>query len=353
MNLVVSQTIIFELLKYANTSLNDLLLQGPDFNNSLVGVLLRFRQERIALMSDVESMFHQVQVAPEHCDSLHFLWWPENNKNKEPQDFRMKVHLFGAVSSPSCAGFALRKTAKDNSATFPPDVVETVNKNFYVNDCLKSVESESMAIKLVPKLSELLMKGGFHLTKWLCNSPKVLATIPVSERASSVKELDCEDMPTKRVLGVRWNLESDTFGFKVKFKDKPLSHRGMLSIVSSVYDSFGFVSPFVLPAKAVLQDLCRRGLGWDEAIPEESLKCWKEWLSELPRLEEFSIDHCIKPYGFGKISASQLHHFSDASQVGYGAVTYLRLVGEGGQVHLTLLMAKSRLAPLNPLVFHD
>ena len=91
--------------KYANTSLNDLLLQGPDFNNSLVGVLLRFRQERIALMSDVESMFHQVQVTPAHCDLFRFLWWPENDMNKEPPDFRMKVHLFGAVSSPSCAGF--------------------------------------------------------------------------------------------------------------------------------------------------------------------------------------------------------------------------------------------------------
>ena len=196
--------------------------------------------------------------------------------NKEPQDFRMRDHLFGAVSSPSCAGFALRKTAKDNSATFHPDVVETVNKNLYVDDCLKSSESETMSIKLLPKLSELLMKEGFHLTKWLCNSPRVLATIPESERASSVKELDCEIMPTERALGVRWSLESDTFGFKVKFKDKPPKRRGMLSIVSSVYDPFGFVSPFVLPAKAVLQDLCRRGLSWDEAIPEESLKCWKE-----------------------------------------------------------------------------
>lgn len=153
--------------KYANTLLNDLLFKGADFNNSLVGVLLRFRQEHIALMSDVESTFHQVQVAPDHCDSLRFLWWPENDMNKKPQEYRMKVHLFGAVSSPSCAGFALCTTAKDNSATLPPDVVETVNKNFCVDNCLKSVEDESMAIALVPKLSELLMKGGFHLTKWL------------------------------------------------------------------------------------------------------------------------------------------------------------------------------------------
>ena len=106
--------------KYANTSLNDLLLQEPDFNNSLVGVLLRFRQERIALMSDVESMFHQVQVSPDLCDSLRFLWWPENNMNKEPQDFRMKVHLFGAVSSTNCAGFALARQPRIIALPSPP-----------------------------------------------------------------------------------------------------------------------------------------------------------------------------------------------------------------------------------------
>lgn len=44
--------------KFQNTSLNDQLLQGPDFTNSLVGVLLRFRQERVAVMADVEKMFY-------------------------------------------------------------------------------------------------------------------------------------------------------------------------------------------------------------------------------------------------------------------------------------------------------
>lgn len=176
----------------------------------------------------------------------------------------------------------------------------SVNKNFHVDDCLKSSESESMAIKLVSKLNELLMRGGFPWTKWLCNSPRVLATIPQSERASSVKEFDWEILPTERALGVRWNLESGTFGFKVKFKDKPLTRRGMLSIESSVYDPFGFVSPFVLPAKAVLQDLCRRGLSWDEAMPEESLKCWKEWLFELPHLEEFLLTTALSHMGLGR-----------------------------------------------------
>ena len=60
------------IAKFCNTSLNDQLLQGPDFTNSLVGVLLRFREERVALMADIEKMFHQVRVNQKtvrHCNS--------------------------------------------------------------------------------------------------------------------------------------------------------------------------------------------------------------------------------------------------------------------------------------------
>ena len=117
--------------------MNDQLLQGPDLTNSLVGVLTRFREERVAFMSDVESMFYQVLVRPSDCDALRFLWWPNGNLDQPPEEFRMRVHLFGGASSPSCANFALRKTAEDNKEEFDPVAIETVNKNFYVDDCLK------------------------------------------------------------------------------------------------------------------------------------------------------------------------------------------------------------------------
>lgn len=93
------------------TSLNEELLQGPHLTSTLLGVLLRFRQESVAVMGDIQSMFHQVKVPKDDRDFLRFLWWPERNLTKEVSEFRMTVHLFGAVSSPSCASFALRKTA--------------------------------------------------------------------------------------------------------------------------------------------------------------------------------------------------------------------------------------------------
>ena len=72
--------------------------QGPDLTNSLLGVLLRFRQERVAYMTDVEAMFHQVRVPDDDCDLLRFLWWPNGDMEQELQEYQMTVHLFGATS---------------------------------------------------------------------------------------------------------------------------------------------------------------------------------------------------------------------------------------------------------------
>ena len=60
----------------------------------------------------------------------------------------MQVHLFGATSSPSCANFSLRKTAEDNRKDFDLEVIETVNRNFYVDDCLKSTATIERAVFL-------------------------------------------------------------------------------------------------------------------------------------------------------------------------------------------------------------
>ena len=125
--------------QFSGTSLNDVLYQGPDLTNNLVGVLVRFRQDPVAVMGDIQSMFHQVRVPKADRDLLRFLWWPEGDLNKGLEEYRMTVHLFGAVSSPSCTNFAIRRNAEDHKHEFPSDVIHTVMKNYYVDDCLKSL----------------------------------------------------------------------------------------------------------------------------------------------------------------------------------------------------------------------
>ena len=335
---------------YRGTSLNQELIPGPDLTSSLVGVLLRFRQETIALASDIEGMFYQVGVRKEDRDVLRFLWWPGGDISRPLEDYRMKVHIFGASSSPACANYALRKTANDNKDQFDVEVTDTLLNNFYVDDCLRSTSTEEKAISLAHDLIDICGRGGFRLTKWVSNSKSVLESIPPSERSEETKALDFdESLPSQKALGMLWLMEPDMFGYKLDIKDRPATRRGMLSVTSSVYDPLGFVSPAILPAKQMLQELCKRKIGWDDEIPEEIKGQWIKWQSSLPELEDFCVPRCWKPVGFEEPSSVQLHHFSDASESGYGVASYLRLTNHDQEVVCNLVMSKARVAPIKQI----
>ena len=327
--------------KFKDTSLNDQLLQGPDFTNSLVGVLIRFRQERVAVMAD---MFHQVNVKEEDAEALRFLWWPEGDLSKQPVEHQMTVHLFGATSSPSCCSYALKRTASDNQQEFSEEIIATLNRNFYVDDCLKSLPSIEEAVHVVEELPKLLSRGGFRLTKWLSNEREVLTHVPDSEKAPCVS-LQLENLPRDSALGVRWNTETDSLGFR-SGNLKANTRRGILSFVASVYDPLGLVAPAVLPAKRMLQELCCRDCGWDEEIPKEIVAEWRTWQEEFQSLATTEIPRCYKPSGFKDVKNIELHHFADASTEGYGTASYLRFESADGRIHCSLVMGKSRVAPL-------
>lgn len=83
--------------KYKGVSLNDHLLTGPELTNSLIGVLCQFRKGPVAVMCDIECMFHQFRVRAEDQDYLRFLWWDNGDFHSSPSVYRMRVHLFGAA----------------------------------------------------------------------------------------------------------------------------------------------------------------------------------------------------------------------------------------------------------------
>jgi len=251
--------------KAKGVCLNDNLLQGPDMMNSLVGVLTRFRQEQVAMMADVETMFYQVKVPEEDRDLLRFMWYPGGDTSKEMEEYRMTVYIFGSVCSPSTAMLALRQTAKDHPEV-DEEVRATVERNFYVDDLLKSVQSVSEAQKVQEKITLLLKTGGFNLSKWISNSKEVIESIPVNERAKKIQalNLDLDKLPNDRALGVQWRPENDSLGFKTVDKEKPATRQGCLPIVSSVYDPLGFAGPFIVPTKLILQDLSKLQLHWDQ-----------------------------------------------------------------------------------------
>jgi len=195
--------------RFRGNSLNDELLQGPDVMNSLVGVLIQFRKERVAIVSDMEAMFHQVRVDAKDHNALRFIWWPDGDMSQSPIDFRMLVHVFGATSSPSCARFCLIQATEDNADEFDEVTVETVKYNYYVDHCIKSVATEKKAISLVSQLMALLAKGGFRLMKWLSNCTNVLDKAPLAVIVKTFLNLSLGNEPVDRVLDVRWNFNKE------------------------------------------------------------------------------------------------------------------------------------------------
>ena len=149
-----------------------------------------------------------------------------------------------------------------------------------------------------------------------------------------------------RALGVCWRVQEDQLSFQVQGMEQPLTKRGVLSMLSSVYDPLGLASPFVLRARRIIQNLCRTKIGWDEPIPEMEREQWDQWVSGLQDMDKICVPRCLQP--FPNVH-KELQHFVDASEVTYGVVSYLRVVTTDGRVNCTLVMAKSRLAPIKKL----
>ena len=174
-----------------------------------------------------------------------------------------------------------------------------------------------------------------------------MSTIPERERAPGLSSIELESDPlVERALGFAWEINSDEFTFRIKENCKPVTRRGILSVVASLYDPLGLIAPATLQAKSLLQNLCKDKLGLDDAISEKDASIWRRWMVELPSLSNLKVTRCYKPTGFGKLISTELHTFCDASEFGYGSCCYLRLRDDRGNVHTSLVMGKSRLAPL-------
>ena len=332
--------------EFQRKPINRELLSGPDLTNQIIGIMTRFREEKIAFMADIEAMYHQVLVPDDQQTFLKFLWWSTDDINDEPQDFMMCAHVFGGTSSASCSNYALRRTAVDNKEVYGTDAATTLLRNFYVDDLLKSMKDVQSARQLVQKVINMCKSGGFNLTKFLSNSKELLATIPEEKRKEGVKDKDLSgDLPNDKALGICWNIEKDTFSFKINLDRKPITKRGLLSMISSIYDPLGYAAPFVLEGRQILQHLCNKNVQWDEIVQQDVQSDWAKWVEQMNQLENLPISRCIQPVDFGGIKSVTLHHFSNASENRYGQCSYIRLVDNDNRVHCSLMMGKSRVVP--------
>ncbi|XP_043474387.1 uncharacterized protein LOC122506337 [Leptopilina heterotoma] len=101
----------------------------------------------------------------------------------------------------------------------------------------------------------------------------------------------------------------------------------------SVFDPLGFLAPFLIRSKILMQEVWVSGIGWDCQLRDDEYVTWKGCYTQS-ELE---------------VSDSQLHIFCDASPKAFSAVAYLRLKFVDGSIKVTLIGSKSRVAPLKTL----
>ena len=115
-----------------------------------------------------------------------------------------------------------------------------------------------------------------------------------------------------------------------------------------MYDVFGFVSPYLIRAKVLLQDLWKDGLSWDSEVGDEVAKVFRKWESELLRLPEINVPRCLRHSNI-QVKSIELCGFSDASVDAYGTMIYLRGTSTTGQIWTTFIIAKTRVAPIKQI----
>ena len=216
--------------------------------------------------------------------------------------------------SPACAQFCLLEAAHDQLHLFDQKVRAVVKNNFYMDDCLFSVSSVEEARKMVHNVTKLLVNRGFDLRKWLANKAEVLITLPAEKLSDPALRIKSgQTQVCERILDLHWNCSEDHFQFEWQLEKKPCTRRGILLVLSSIFDPLGFLA--VLTAKLLLQDLCRNKLSWDDPVSEDDELTWTRWLGSLESVRDVKIPRCfIMPeMKFTSLLQRQLHHFADAS----------------------------------------
>ncbi|XP_050315358.1 uncharacterized protein LOC126749716 [Anthonomus grandis grandis] len=319
-------------------SLNDLLMVGPNVQNSLFSILLRYRIHPVVLSGDIEKMYRQVYVAPEYRKLQRILW--RANINEPILTYDLSTVTYGTASAAFLATRSLQEVGKIHAKDCPK-ISNIIQRDFYVDDLLTGAQTVDELRQIKEDIHDLLMKYGFPLRKWASNEPTLTSD-------SSIHSISFDTDIASKTLGLLWNHISDTLEYKIGPIESStrVTKRTILSSISQIFDPLGLLSPVTISAKIILQQLWKLKISWDESIPMDLFTIWSSYRTQLVELNNLKIPRltlCGNPIEL------QLHGFSDAAEPGYGACVYLCSKDSLGNSSSKLLCAKTRVSPLKEL----
>jgi hypothetical protein len=323
-------------------SLNDCLFKGPNSMELLPSVLLRFREKKIGVLSDIRKAFLMVDVRKEDRDYLRFLWW-EDEEKKKIQVFRHNRVMFGLICGPFLLAAVIElhlSKVNEKEKSF----ADKLMKALYVDNCITSVDTLEDYEAFKEWSTQILAKAQMELRQWESTAVEV-------SKVSLRPELGCgldngskdySESQTTKVLGLNWDKDEDVLSLDIKIGALPekITRRVVLSEIHKIFDPVGVTCPALLIPKLILKRICEGKLDYDEEIPNEAKSEFNNWCDSLPQLAEIRIPRQVVEGARGL----EIHTFCDASQVAYAAAVFIRS-HHNNEVKVHLVQAKARVAP--------
>jgi hypothetical protein len=239
-------------------------------------------------------------------------------KSGTPDVYEFQRLVSGDKASPYLAQAVCREHAKRNANEYP-DAAMTVLDSMYMDDTLDPVSNVAEVINLRRNLTAMMAQAGMKIRKWCSNEAAVMADVSPLDRAQGSIEIRDKTFPTIKALGVTWEASNDLFTFQYAAPSIPdqLTKRVVTSFAAKIFDPLQILCPFTLQAKILLQKAWSRGLTWDEKLPDDLSKSWKQWFKQLTQLRELKLRRCLRQDQ--SVDSQSVHTFVDASTQAYAA----------------------------------
>ncbi|XP_059221576.1 uncharacterized protein LOC131996143 [Stomoxys calcitrans] len=323
-------------------SLNDVLYIGPSLQLDLSTLILNWRLYRYVFSGDIEKMYRQILVHKDHTNFQRILFRPE--PTSPIRDYALNTVTFGVSSAPYLAIRTILQLARDSADTHP-QASQILQREIYVDDVLSGAHNIASTIDSLSQLIKVLSSAGFPFKKITSNCPQVINSVP-KDCLLDTNFLKFNETSSAKTLGIQWNALNDQFSYQVAniSPSEAITKRQILSASSKLFDPAGWISPIIIQAKFLLQQLWLEGTDWDENVKPSSLLKWNKFVVNLSQLADIKIPRWIN---FAPLYHTQIHGFCDASEKAYCAAVYLRTRTEDS-VQCHLLVSKTKVAPIDP-----
>ncbi|UYV61251.1 hypothetical protein LAZ67_1004109 [Cordylochernes scorpioides] len=245
-------------------SFNERLYTGPKLQTDIFTILIKWRQYKVVVLTDIEKMYRQILTLPARYS---YLW-------NFPCSFPGTPNLIAI-------GTGRWKQISESSGG-------NKERDISVDDIITGAETSMKALNLRDELIGLLKGGGFVLKKWASNDPAILKDITEESRLQLIM---FEDTEVVKTLEVGWNPKEDCFVYNLQCTSatEEFTKRRMLSFVAKLYDPVGWLAPVIIVGKTMIQQLWVTGEKWDEPIDFTIKDLWRKFWDELKYFRSIRI----------------------------------------------------------------